>query len=114
MGLIGIEAICPKRNLSKPYPSRSKIIKGVRQIWGIDIAYIEMKQGGVCLVPLMDPVSRYTLSWDPSITLEIDFCMRAPEEALDIVGPEIFNSDLETTESQRTIFAYSEDCIRRL
>lgn len=47
----------------------------------------------VYLVAIMDWVSRYVLSWDLSITLEVDFCIKALEKALDIAMPEIFNSD---------------------
>lgn len=101
MRLMGIEAIYPKRNLSKPHPGhkiypyllRNKSIEEVNQVWGIDITYIKMKHGWVYLVAIMDWVSRYVLSWNLSITLEVDFCIKALEKALDIASPEIFNSD---------------------
>ncbi len=101
MRLMGIEAIYAKPNLSKPYPGhriypyllRNKIIEEVNQVWGIDITYIKMKHGWVYLVAIMDWVSRYVLSWNLSITIEVDFCIRALGKALDIATPEIFNSD---------------------
>jgi len=101
MRLMGIEAIYPKPNLSKPHPShkvypyllRNKIVGRVNQVWGIDITYIRMKHGWVYLVAIMDWVSRYVLSWNLSITLEVDFCIKALEKALNIATPEIFNSD---------------------
>ena len=101
MRLMGIEAIYPKPNLSKPHPGhkiypyllRNKRIEEINQVWGIDITYIKMKHGWVYLVAIMDWVSRYVLSWNLSITLEVDFCIRALEKALDIARSEIFNSD---------------------
>lgn len=101
MRLMGIEAIYPKPNLSKPHPShkiypyllRNKRIEKVNQVWGIDITYIRMKHGWLYLVAIMDWVSRYVLSWNLSITLEVDFCIKALEKALNIARPEIFNSD---------------------
>jgi putative transposase len=41
----------------------------------------------------MDWFSRYVISWELSTSLEVDFCVRALEEALTIGVPEIFNSD---------------------
>ena len=101
MRLMGIEAIYPKRNLSKPHPGhkiytyllRNKSIEEVNQVWGIDITYIKMKHGWVYLVAIMDWVSRYVLSCNLSITLEVDFCIKPLEKALNIARPEIFNSD---------------------
>ena len=92
MRLMGIEAIYPKPNLSKPHPGhkvypyllRNKTVGRVNQVWSIDITYIRMKHGWVYLVAIMDWVSRYVLSWNLSITLEVDFCIRALEKALDI------------------------------
>lgn len=100
MRLMGIEAIYPKPNLSKPHPShkiypyllRNKSIEEVNQVWGIDIPYIRMKHGWLYLVAIMDWVSRYVLSWELSITLEINFCIRALDKALCIATPKIFNS----------------------
>jgi len=45
------------------------------------------------------------LSWELSITLEVDFCIKALEKALDIAMPEIFNSDQG---SQFTSMAFLE------
>jgi len=62
MRLMGIEAIYPKPNLSKPHPGhkiypyllRNKSIEEVNQVWGIDITYIRMKHGWLYLVAIMD------------------------------------------------------------
>ncbi len=101
MHLMGIEAIYPKKNLSKPSPGckiypyllRDRKITRVNEVWGADITYIRMRHGWVYLVAIMDWVSRYVLSWEISTTLEADFCIRALERALSITDPEIFNSD---------------------
>ena len=41
----------------------------------------------------MDWYSRYVLSWRLSNTMDVAFCLEAPDEALDQGKPEIFNSD---------------------
>jgi len=53
MRLMGIEAIYPKRNLSRshpghkiyPYLLRNQKIQEVNQVWSTDITYIRMKHG---------------------------------------------------------------------
>ncbi len=62
-------------------------------MWGADITYIRMKHGWLYLVVIMDWVSRYILSWELSIILEVDFCIRALDKVLTIAVAEIFNSD---------------------
>ena len=117
MRLMGIEAIYPKRNLSRahpghkiyPYLLRNKIIKEVNQVWGADITYIRTRYGWLYLVAIMDWVSRYILSWELSTTLEVDFCRRALEKALKLGTPEIFNSDQG---SQFTSLAFLE-CLEK-
>jgi len=92
MRLMGIEAIYPKKNLSKPSPGckiypyllRDRKITRVNEVWGTDITYIRMRHGWLYLVAIMDWLSRYVLSWGISTTLEVDFCIRALERALSI------------------------------
>jgi putative transposase len=110
---MGIEALYPKRNLSKPHPDhkiypyllRNKVIREINQLWGADITSIRMKHGWLYLVAIMDWLSRYVISWELSITLEVDFCIKAVEKALAIGIPEIFNSDQG---SQFTSLAFIE------
>jgi len=102
MRQMGIAALHPKRNSSKPgkghkiYPYR---LKGLRidradQVWCADICYIPMARGFLYLVAIMDWHSRKVLSWRMSNTLDPDFCVEALEEALERYGtPEIFNTD---------------------
>ena len=60
----------------------------------MDIAYIPMARGFVCLVAVVDWFSGKVLAWRLSVTLSADFCVEALEEALARHGPpEIFNSD---------------------
>lgn len=75
---MGLEAIHPKRNLSKPskehkiYPY---LLKGVsiekpNQVWGADITYIRLADGFIYLVAIMDWFSRYVLAWELSNTMD--------------------------------------------
>jgi len=98
---MGLQAIYPKPNLSKPAPGhriypyllRDVKIARVDQVWSCDITYIRMTQGFVYLMAVMDWFSRYVLSWSVSISLETDFCLQALEKALRLGKPEIFNTD---------------------
>jgi len=101
MRLMGLQAIYPKRNLSKsslehrkfPYLLNELSIVRPNQVWATDITYIRMKAGFVYLVAVMDWFSRYVLSWRISNSLDTLFCIEALEEALSQKLPEIFNSD---------------------
>src|SRR5690349_14873728 len=60
----------------------------------MDITYIPMAHGYVYLAAVVDWFSRKVLSWRVSITMEVDFCLEAVEEALaKYAKPEIFNTD---------------------
>lgn len=101
MRLMGIQAIYPKKNLSKPAPEHRKFPYLLRdlpivrpdQVWSTDITYIRMKAGFVYLVAIMDWFSRYVLSWRISNSMDPMFCVEALQEALESQQPEIFNSD---------------------
>lgn len=101
MRLMGLEAIYPKPNLSKPlkehkiypYLLRGVTIDRVDQVWSTDITYIRMNQGFIYLVAVMDWFSRYVLSYEFSITLEKEFCIKALQDAMKVAAPEIFNTD---------------------
>ena len=99
---LGIKAIYPKPNLSKPRKEHIRypyLLKGLdinraNQVWSTDITYIRIKgKGWVYLVAVIDWYSRYILSFEISITLENAFCLRALQDALVIATPEIFNTD---------------------
>lgn len=99
---LGIKAIYPKPNLSKPRKEHSRypyLLKGlditrINQVWSTDITYIRIKgKGWVYLTSIIDWYSRYILAYELSITLENIFCLTALDNALKISIPEIFNID---------------------
>jgi len=101
MRLLGIEAIYPKPNLSKPNPHHKKfpyLLRGLNvvrpnQVWSTDITYIRLTTGFIYLVAVIDWFSRYVLSWRLSPNLNVDFCVDALHDALSIATPEYFNVD---------------------
>lgn len=102
MRKMGLEAVFPKPNTSKPHPDhkiypyllRDVEITRLNQVWSTDITYIKLAQGFAYLTAVIDWHSRYVLSWRLSNTLESDFCVEALEDALRSHGnPEVFNSD---------------------
>ncbi len=101
MRLMGLEAIYPKRSLSRhgaahrvyPYLLREVPTTRPNQVWATDITYIPMRRGFLYLVAILDWFSRYVLAWRLSNSLEVAFCLEALEEALEQGTPEIFNSD---------------------
>jgi len=99
---MGLEAIYPRMNLSKPiiehkvypYLLRGVIIERPNQVWSSDITYIRLMYGFAYLMAIIDWNSRYVLSWRLSNSLDGSFCIEAIKEALRNYGtPEIFNSD---------------------
>lgn len=99
---MGLEAIYPKKNLSKanmahkkyPYLLKELEINHNNQVWCTDITYIRLSHGFMYLVAIMDWYSRYVLSWRLSNSLDASFCVEALEDALLYNGlPEIFNTD---------------------
>jgi putative transposase len=71
MRLMGIEAVYPKPNTSRPHPQhkvypyllRDLTINRPNQVWASDITYIPMDRGFMYLVAIMDWHSRKVLSW---------------------------------------------------
>jgi putative transposase len=99
---MGIEALGPKPNTSKPAPGhtvypyllRGLTIERPNHVWAADITYIPIGRGFLYLVAIIDWASRAVLSWRLSNTLDTSFCVGALEEALARFGrPEIFNTD---------------------
>lgn len=101
MRLMGLEAIYPKPNTSKPscehkvYPYLLKGLDIIRpnQVWATDITYIRLSNGFVYLVAILDWASRYVLAWRLSNSLDSSFCLDALDESLQCARPDIFNSD---------------------
>ena len=102
MQKMGLEAIGPRPNLSKPHPYHKKYPYGLRnviiarpnQVWSTDITYIPMRNGFLYLTAVIDWYSRYILSWRLSNSLDGRFCRDVVLEALERFGtPEWFNTD---------------------
>jgi putative transposase len=56
--------------------------------------HVYLSHGFVYLAAVLDWFSRRVLAWRVSITMEVDFCLDAVDEALARYGrPEIFNTD---------------------
>jgi len=103
MNTMGLQALYPKPNLSKPcknhkiypYLLRKFRITKPNQVWSTDITYIKLTQGWAYLIAIIDWYSRYVINWKLSNTLEIDFCLDCLNEALknNKQKPDIFNTD---------------------
>ena len=102
MRLMGIEALGPKPDTSKPAPGhkvypyllRGLAIERPNQVWAADMTDIPIGSGFLYLVAIIDWASRAVLSWRVSNTMDTSFCVNALEDALARFGrPEIFNSD---------------------
>jgi putative transposase len=102
MKRMGIAALYRCPNTSKPAPGHNVypyLLRGLaivrpNQVWAMDITYIPMARGFVYLTAVVDWFSRRVLAWRVSITMEVEFCLEAVEEALARHGrPEIFNTD---------------------
>jgi putative transposase len=101
MRLMGIRAIYPKRWLSMPgegHHAYPYLLGGIDitypdQVWAVDITYIRLMRGFAYLVAVMDWYSRYVVSWELSLSLDVGFCLEAMERALATARPEIVNSD---------------------
>ena len=98
---MGIQAIYPRQNTSRPEPSNKiypYLLKGLKidhpdHVWSIDITYIPIKNDWLYLVAIIDWYSRYVLDWQLSDTMEIDFVLDTSHKALEVSTPEIMNSD---------------------
>ena len=102
MKLMGIEAIYPKRNLSKlglakyiqPYLLKGLNINRSNQVWQIDISYIPMEKGFMYLTVVIDVYSRFIVGWQLSNSLEKETQTELINELIRKYGkPEIINSD---------------------
>lgn len=99
---MGIEAIYPKKNLSRigqakyimPYLLGNLCIERANQVWQIDITYIPMKKGFMYLTAIIDVYSRFIVGWGLSNTLSAASVHEVVDQAIEAYGkPEIINSD---------------------
>ena len=101
MKLMDISAVYAKKKISvankenKVYPYLLKDLEIIRpnHVWSTDITYIRLNSGFVYLVAIIDWFSRFVLSFKLSQSLEIAFCVKALNEALEKFKPDIFNTD---------------------
>ena len=100
--ILGIEAIAPKPNTSKPnkqnrlYPYLLRGLKVDRpnQVWATDISYIPVQGGYLYLIAVIDLYSRFVVGWDLSTTMQAEWCKQVLEQAIEDHGvPEIVNTD---------------------
>jgi len=85
MRCMGMEALYPKKSLSKPHPGhrifpyllRDVEIVRPNQVWSIDITYVPVRHGFLYLVAILDWFSRFVLAWELSNSLVNDFCRAA-------------------------------------
>lgn len=98
---MGLVALGPRPNLSKPHPGHKiypYLLRNVtadypNHIWAIDITYIPLREGWMYLTAVLDWYSRYVVSWALDQTLAVSFVLEAVEEALSQAKPVIWNSD---------------------
>ena len=77
-----------------PYLLRHLAVTRVNHVWAMDVTYIPMAKGFVYLVAVVDWATRRVLAWRVSITMDVQFCLDAVEEAIARYGrPEIVNTD---------------------
>ena len=101
MRKLGLEAIYPKPNLSKPHKEHLKfpyLLRGVKiersnQVWATDITYIRLKGGFIYLSAIIDRHSGFVIEFEVSNSLEVAVFVETLERALEKGQPEIFNSD---------------------
>ncbi len=76
------------------------------RVWAADITYLPMRRGFLYLFATVDWHTRKVLAWRISNTLEADFCIEVPNEAIRRFGPpEIMSTDQG---SQFTSFAWTD------
>ena len=99
---MGIYAVYPKPNLSKPgknhkkfpYLLRNKAIWMPNQVWAIDITYISIKRSHMYLTAIIDWATRYIVGWALSESLVTAPVLEAVKQAIETYGvPSIINSD---------------------
>lgn len=113
--LMGINAIYPKKSLSKggcpqyirPYLLRGMEVERPNQVWSTDISYIPMKGGFMYLYAVIDVYSRFIVGWRLSNTLSATNCHELIKDCVrDYGAPEILNSDQGsqcTTQAWKTL-----------
>jgi putative transposase len=112
--LMGHEPVYHKPRLSvpgqgvTPYPYllRERPATAPNEGWRTALTYLPMTKGFRYLAAVLDWHSRYVLSWQPSNSLDVGFCLQTLADTLRVApAPYIFNSDQG---SQFTSLAYEQ------
>jgi putative transposase len=99
---MGLEAIGPKPNTSKPTPGHKVypyMLRGIEikhgdHVWATDITYVPMAHGFLYLMAIIGLKSRYVLNWSVSNTMDAKWCAEVFLEAGRLHGaPKILNTD---------------------
>jgi putative transposase len=102
MKLMGLQAVYPKKNLSKrcqsdavyPYLLKDYPPLKPHDVWCVDITYIKIATGFIYLTALIDVVSRCVMGWNVSTCLDTESCLKALEMSIKSgFKPIIINSD---------------------
>lgn len=101
MQIGGIQAVYPKRNLSRkrqgeavrPYLLRGLAISEANQVWMVDLTYLKLGSRFVYLDAFIDVHSRYIVSWHLAYDLDTENSLEALRLGLGKGTPGIINSD---------------------
>ncbi len=102
MKLMGLQALYPRKNLSKrrmqdavhPYLLKDHPPIRPHDVWCVDITYIKIANGFIYLTALIDVVSRCVMGYNISTSLDTESCLKALEMAIQTgYTPTIINSD---------------------
>ena len=100
MKKLGLEAIYPKPDLSKPDKERLRfpyLLRGVEinysnQVRATDITYIRLKNGFIYLLVIIDWYSRFVIEFEVSNSLEASVFVETLKRAAAKGQPQVFNS----------------------
>jgi putative transposase len=93
-----------------PYLLLGREIKGVNEVWQVDITYVNIPQGTVYLCAIIDVYSRKLLSWNLSNTMDVFLVLWPLTWALERYGiPEILNTDQGSQFTTEAWISMAED-----
>ncbi|NQU84394.1 MAG: IS3 family transposase, partial [Mariniphaga sp.] len=105
--LMGLHAIGPRPNTSKPHKGEGHTIfpyllqdlkvTHPNHVWAMDITYVPVGNGHMYLIAIIDLYSRYIVGWSLSNTMTATWCKEYLELAINNHGcPEIINTDQDS------------------
>lgn len=92
MAVMGLQAVYRRPKTTAPhsehkiwpYLLRNLTIDRPNQVWCTDITYIPMRRSFLYWGAVMDWASRRVLAWRLSNTMDVEFCIEALEEAMNL------------------------------